>query len=105
MLHMSKIMFGVERLFFRLYTPNIRSLAFHQNSVQLTNSYVNQLCTPTRSAFMTGYYPFRVGTQSRANCASIPNQNRKEGIAQCGEKVEKPESQHLDSKNKPGNRI
>ncbi|KAL6739775.1 hypothetical protein Aduo_013189 [Ancylostoma duodenale] len=47
-----------------LYTPNIRSLAFHQNSVQLTNSYVNQLCTPTRSAFMTGYYPFRVGTQN-----------------------------------------
>ncbi|KAK6749642.1 hypothetical protein RB195_001945 [Necator americanus] len=47
-----------------LYTPNIRSLAFHPHSVQLTNSYVNQLCTPTRSAFMTGYYPFRVGTQN-----------------------------------------
>uniref|UniRef100_A0A0K0DMJ2 Sulfatase domain-containing protein n=1 Tax=Angiostrongylus cantonensis TaxID=6313 RepID=A0A0K0DMJ2_ANGCA len=49
---------------FRLYTPNLRTLAFHRNSVQLTNSYVNQLCTPTRSAFMTGYYPFRVGTQN-----------------------------------------
>ncbi|VDM60898.1 unnamed protein product [Angiostrongylus costaricensis] len=48
----------------RLYTPNLRTLAFHRNSVQLTNSYVNQLCTPTRSAFMTGYYPFRVGTQN-----------------------------------------
>ncbi|KAJ1358319.1 Sulfatase [Parelaphostrongylus tenuis] len=47
-----------------LHTPHLRKLAFHQNSVQLTNSYVNQLCTPTRSAFMTGYYPFRVGTQN-----------------------------------------
>nr|CDJ94964.1 Sulfatase domain containing protein [Haemonchus contortus] len=47
-----------------LFTPNLRSLAFHNHSVQLTNSYVNQLCTPTRSAFMTGYYPFRVGTQN-----------------------------------------
>eukprot|EP00081_Caenorhabditis_elegans_P003523 NP_001041232.1 SULfatase domain protein [Caenorhabditis elegans] len=47
-----------------LHTPNLRHLAFHKNTALLSNSYVNQLCTPTRSAFMTGYYPFRVGTQN-----------------------------------------
>ncbi|KAK0397063.1 hypothetical protein QR680_001961 [Steinernema hermaphroditum] len=47
-----------------LRTPFLRSLAFSRNTVQLSNSYVNQLCTPTRSALMTGYYPFRTGTQS-----------------------------------------
>ncbi|CAD6191076.1 unnamed protein product [Caenorhabditis auriculariae] len=47
-----------------LHTPNLRELAFSENTAILTNSYVNQLCTPTRSAFMTGYYPFRVGTQN-----------------------------------------
>ncbi|UMM42553.1 hypothetical protein L5515_018344 [Caenorhabditis briggsae] len=47
-----------------LHTPNLRNLAFHKNTALMTNSYVNQLCTPTRSAFMTGYYPFRVGTQA-----------------------------------------
>ncbi|CAI5454349.1 unnamed protein product [Caenorhabditis angaria] len=47
-----------------LHTPNLRKLAFHKNTALLTNSYVNQLCTPTRSAFMTGYYPFRTGVQN-----------------------------------------
>ncbi|KAI6208665.1 Sul-3 [Aphelenchoides besseyi] len=47
----------------RLHTPNLRALAFSQSSVYLKGSYVNQLCTPTRSALMTGYYPFRTGTQ------------------------------------------
>uniref|UniRef100_A0A1I8A4Q1 Sulfatase domain-containing protein n=3 Tax=Steinernema glaseri TaxID=37863 RepID=A0A1I8A4Q1_9BILA len=47
-----------------LRTPFLRSLAFSRHSVQLANSYVNQLCTPTRSALMTGYYPFRTGTQA-----------------------------------------
>uniref|UniRef100_A0A914C115 Sulfatase N-terminal domain-containing protein n=1 Tax=Acrobeloides nanus TaxID=290746 RepID=A0A914C115_9BILA len=49
----------------RLYTPNLRKLAFHRNTVQLNNSYVNHLCTPTRASLMTGYYPFRSGTQNR----------------------------------------
>ncbi|CAI4224873.1 unnamed protein product [Auanema sp. JU1783] len=48
----------------KLFTPNLRELLNHESSVEMTNSYVNQLCTPTRSAFMTGYYPFRMGTQS-----------------------------------------
>lgn len=30
----------------RLYTPNLRFLAFNQHTTYLTNSYVNQLCTP-----------------------------------------------------------
>lgn len=30
----------------RLYTPNLRSLAFNQHTTYLSNSYVNQLCTP-----------------------------------------------------------
>uniref|UniRef100_A0AC35U1U8 Sulfatase domain-containing protein n=1 Tax=Rhabditophanes sp. KR3021 TaxID=114890 RepID=A0AC35U1U8_9BILA len=47
----------------RLFTPNLRRLAFSKNSVQFHNSYVSQLCTATRSAFMTGRYPFKVGTQ------------------------------------------
>ncbi|PAV64765.1 hypothetical protein WR25_26253 [Diploscapter pachys] len=47
-----------------LFTPNLRKYAFHENTAYMTNSYVSQLCTPTRSAFMTGYYPFRTGTQN-----------------------------------------
>ncbi|CAD5215977.1 unnamed protein product [Bursaphelenchus xylophilus] len=47
----------------KLSTPNLRKLAFSDHTVYLTNSYVNQLCTPTRSSLMTGYYPFRTGTQ------------------------------------------
>uniref|UniRef100_A0A1I7WVB9 Transposase n=1 Tax=Heterorhabditis bacteriophora TaxID=37862 RepID=A0A1I7WVB9_HETBA len=30
----------------KLHTPTLRSLAFSKHSVLLTNSYVNQLCTP-----------------------------------------------------------
>ncbi|KAI1720288.1 sulfatase domain-containing protein [Ditylenchus destructor] len=47
-----------------LYTPNLRNLAFSDHSVQLSNSYVGQLCTPTRAALMTGLYPFHTGTQN-----------------------------------------
>uniref|UniRef100_A0A914CBD4 Sulfatase N-terminal domain-containing protein n=1 Tax=Acrobeloides nanus TaxID=290746 RepID=A0A914CBD4_9BILA len=47
----------------RLFTPNIRRLAFSENTVQLANSYVNHLCTPTRASLMSGYYPHRTGTE------------------------------------------
>uniref|UniRef100_A0A0N5BGH0 Sulfatase domain-containing protein n=1 Tax=Strongyloides papillosus TaxID=174720 RepID=A0A0N5BGH0_STREA len=47
---------------YNLHTPNLRFLAHSKNSLLFSNSYVNQLCTPTRSAFMTGHYPFKVGT-------------------------------------------
>lgn len=30
----------------RLHTPNLRNLAFSRHTSYLSNSYVNQLCTP-----------------------------------------------------------
>lgn len=42
-------------------TPNIEALAM--NGVILNQSYVNQMCTPTRSAFLTGHYPYHLGTE------------------------------------------
>jgi hypothetical protein len=54
-------------LLFRLHTPNLQKLAFSEHTAYLQNSYVNQLCTPTRSSLMTGYYPFRTGTQASFN--------------------------------------
>uniref|UniRef100_A0A7E4VWJ0 Sulfatase domain-containing protein n=1 Tax=Panagrellus redivivus TaxID=6233 RepID=A0A7E4VWJ0_PANRE len=47
-----------------LHTPNLREYAFADGTAYLTNSYVLHLCTPTRSSLMTGYYPFRTGTQN-----------------------------------------
>lgn len=43
-------------------TPNLDNLA--KNGVVLNNSYVHPVCTPSRNAFMTGLYPFRVGLQN-----------------------------------------
>ncbi|XP_070553418.1 arylsulfatase B-like [Ptychodera flava] len=40
-------------------TPNMNDLA--RNGVILNQTYVQPVCTPTRAAFMTGYYPFRYG--------------------------------------------
>lgn len=40
-------------------TPNIDRLA--QQGTELTQFYVQPTCTPTRSALMTGRYPFRMG--------------------------------------------
>lgn len=42
-----------------LKTPNIDS--FHDEAVRLTNFHVSPLCTPTRSAIMTGRYPINNG--------------------------------------------
>jgi len=44
-------------------TPNIDRLA--REGVSLTQFYVQPVCTPTRSAFLTGRYPFRTGTEIR----------------------------------------
>lgn len=42
-------------------TPNIDTLA--TNGVRLEKYYVQQSCSPTRSALMTGRYPFHTGMQ------------------------------------------
>lgn len=44
-----------------IYTPNLDRLA--ATGVKLEQYYVQAICTPSRSAFMTGYYPFRTGMQ------------------------------------------
>ena len=42
-------------------TPNIDALA--KDGVKLDKYYVQQVCSPTRSALMTARYPFRTGLQ------------------------------------------
>merc|ERR1719375_1275315 len=42
-------------------TPNIDRLA--TEGVRLEKYYVQHVCSPTRSALMTGRYPFRTGLQ------------------------------------------
>ncbi|XP_078610731.1 arylsulfatase B-like [Branchiostoma floridae x Branchiostoma japonicum] len=42
-------------------TPVLDQLA--NEGVILNQSYVNYVCTPSRTAFMTGYFPYHVGTQ------------------------------------------
>ncbi|MHC4075282.1 MAG: sulfatase-like hydrolase/transferase [Planctomycetota bacterium] len=44
-------------------TPNIDALA--KGGVELNQFYVQPVCTPTRSAFLTGRYPFKTGTVMR----------------------------------------
>ena len=57
-----------------MITPNIDKLA--KTGVILNSSYVQPVCTPSRNAFMTGVYPFKVGLQRgvimpyEAECAS-----------------------------------
>jgi arylsulfatase A-like enzyme len=54
-----------ERLFPgkpRLHTPRLDALA--AGAVKLTQFYTQPLCSPTRSAFLTGRYPIRLGTQA-----------------------------------------
>ena len=44
-----------------MHTPNIDKLS--SAGVNLNYSYMQQVCTPSRAAFLTGYYPFRMGLQ------------------------------------------
>ena len=45
-----------------LVTPNLDKLA--HGGVRLSQYYVQPICSPTRSALMTGRYTIRLGTQS-----------------------------------------
>lgn len=45
-----------------MLTPNLERLA--REGVILNQSYVQPVCTPSRTAFMSSYYPFRVGRQN-----------------------------------------
>lgn len=53
-----------------MITPNIDKLA--KQGVIFNSSYVQPVCTPTRNAFMTGVYPFKVGLQRGVFLPSVP---------------------------------
>ncbi|XP_012944441.2 arylsulfatase B [Aplysia californica] len=53
-----------------IISPNIDALAL--NGIILNQSYVQPVCSPSRSAFMTGYYPFRMGLQHMVIWAQVP---------------------------------
>jgi arylsulfatase A-like enzyme len=56
-------------------TPNIDNLA--NTGVILTDYYVFRFCSPTRSTFLTGRYPYHIGQHTEMNLNPTP------GIA-CG---------------------
>ncbi|KAL4221464.1 hypothetical protein ACF0H5_019722 [Mactra antiquata] len=73
-----------------MITPNIDKLAYQ--GVILNHSYVQPVCSPSRHAFMTGYYPFKVGLQhmvighsqnvcSPLNMTFLPQHLKKAGYA------------------------
>ncbi|VDI79517.1 Hypothetical predicted protein [Mytilus galloprovincialis] len=45
-----------------IISPNIDYLA--KNGMILNNSYVQPVCTPSRNAFLSGFYPFKSGLQN-----------------------------------------
>ncbi len=53
----------------QVISPMLDSLA--RDGVILEKSYVQPTCTPSRSALMTGMYPFHIGTQVRFFVSSV----------------------------------
>jgi len=51
-------------------TPNIDALAF--SGIVLHNYYANPICSPSRSALMTGYHPIHTGLQSNVLVGASP---------------------------------
>ena len=58
-----------------LKTPNID--AFYKESVRLTDFHVSPVCTPTRSAFITGQYPINNGAWATFKGRAALNENSK----------------------------
>ncbi|XP_070548933.1 arylsulfatase J-like [Ptychodera flava] len=54
-----------------LITPTIDKLA--REGVILNQSYVSQSCSPSRAAFMTGYYSYRLGFQTGGIRNKLPH--------------------------------
>lgn len=46
-----------------IISPNLQKLA--EKGIILENHYVQPICTPTRAALLTGYYPIHTGRQVR----------------------------------------
>ena len=64
----SEFGFNNER---KKFTPNIDRL--HENGLSLTQFYVHAVCAPSRSAFLTGRYPFRNWTDWRTEDFGKPS--------------------------------
>lgn len=51
-----------------MHTPVLSKLA--ADSVILNQSYVQPVCSPSRAAFMSGFYPYHLGMQHDVSCTS-----------------------------------
>ena len=57
----------------RVKTPTLSALAASKGGAVLRNYYVNHICTPTRSSFMTGRYPIHLGLQHMVIRDAVPD--------------------------------
>ena len=70
---------GYHDQFGQIASPKINKLA--ADSAKLDNYYVYRFCSPSRSTFMTGRYPWHIGQQTEMNLNPMP------GVA-CGINLE-----------------